>query len=111
MGFSGQICTDPGKYDIITETYTFFYLEYIECDVNPCENNGTCRLLAGSYLCNCSQGFSGLFCEQSILNLIRLVFSFAHLQMSHLDLRKPNILLLKIVAVWSYVFYKVEKAS
>ena len=42
---------------------------YIECDINPCENNGTCRSLAGSYICNCSRGFSGLFCEQSNYNL------------------------------------------
>ena len=55
--------------------YMHPFLVYIECDTNPCENNGTCRLLAGSYICNCSQGFSGLFCEQSKAPcLIKLVF-------------------------------------
>ena len=61
------------------------FIVYIECDVNPCENNGTCQSLAGSYICNCSRGFSGLFCEQSnqlnyayvcVRICIRIVLSF-----------------------------------
>lgn len=72
MGYTGQICTEPGMVAMyISLLYVSVYncfIVYIDCDVNPCENNGTCRLLAGSYICNCSSGFSGLFCEQSNCN-------------------------------------------
>ena len=70
----------PSPYVNVT-----YFIVYIECDVNPCENNGTYQSLAGSYICNCSRGFSGLFCEQSnqlnyayvcIHICIRIVLSF-----------------------------------
>ena len=35
-----------------------------ECEINPCENGGTCSLVATSYVCSCPEGYTGLFCEQ-----------------------------------------------
>ena len=36
---------------------------YTECTENPCQNQGICRILAGSYMCVCMPGYSGDFCE------------------------------------------------
>lgn len=33
---------------------------YSECDVNQCQNEGSCRKLGVSYICECAEGFSGL---------------------------------------------------
>lgn len=34
-----------------------------DCPQNPCENGGTCRFQAGSFLCTCAPGFSGSLCQ------------------------------------------------
>ena len=36
---------------------------YSECNVNPCNNSGICQYHAGSYMCTCLLGYSGLFCD------------------------------------------------
>ena len=38
---------------------------YDECEIDICLNGGTCRILAGDYLCFCAEGYAGLFCEIS----------------------------------------------
>ena len=41
------------------------YKENLQCDPNPCQNGGTCVLngLGMSYICDCSSGYEGIFCE------------------------------------------------
>lgn len=34
-----------------------------ECDVNPCQNGGTCSLIGQNYVCDCVNGFQGSFCQ------------------------------------------------
>ena len=38
---------------------------YIPCDSNPC-NGGTCQYYAGSYICYCLPGFTGVFCVEEV---------------------------------------------
>ena len=45
-----------------------------ECDYYPCENNGTCDNNAGSYVCNCTDGWQGHDCERG--NVITLSEDF-----------------------------------
>ncbi len=35
----------------------------MDCDVSPCENNGSCALLAGSYICTCPFNYNGVNCQ------------------------------------------------
>ena len=49
-GYAGDTCTNRTVRD---------------CgEINPCENGGTCTLVATSYVCSCPEGITGLFCEQ-----------------------------------------------
>jgi hypothetical protein len=34
-----------------------------ECNMEPCENNGTCHNNNGSYTCECMKGFQGQHCQ------------------------------------------------
>ena len=33
------------------------------CDINPCQNGGSCRIVAGVYKCTCPPKVSGEFCD------------------------------------------------
>ncbi|KAL7400452.1 hypothetical protein ABVT39_012542 [Epinephelus coioides] len=46
-GFKGILCED----------------DIDECEVNPCENEGTCVNTQGGFYCHCQSGFSGSFCS------------------------------------------------
>ena len=36
----------------------------VPCAVNPCLNGAACYLIAGGgFICNCTQGFTGLLCD------------------------------------------------
>ena len=39
-----------------------------ECDDNPCESGGSCQILAGSIICTCPPGLTGILCESCKLN-------------------------------------------
>ena len=41
------------------------YPDIDECEVNPCENGGTCvNSPPGSYTCNCAEGYKGDHCQE-----------------------------------------------
>ena len=41
-----------------------FYLSDInECDSDPCQNNGHCNNMPGSYQCACPSGYLGTNCQ------------------------------------------------
>ena len=45
-------------------TLCLFYLSDInECDSDPCQNNGHCNNLPGSYQCACPSGYLGTNCQ------------------------------------------------
>ncbi|XP_069017360.1 protocadherin Fat 4 isoform X2 [Embiotoca jacksoni] len=50
VGFTGSLCED----------------DIDECEVNPCENNGTCVNTAGSFYCQCQSDFSGSVCSADV---------------------------------------------
>ena len=37
-----------------------------ECLSNPCQNGGTCHDKDNGYICNCSPGYLGLYCEHDV---------------------------------------------
>ncbi len=41
-----------------------FHVVESECDVDMCQNNGTCVQHARSITCNCPEGFIGIFCQE-----------------------------------------------
>ena len=47
----------------VTMNYIILPSVYTECTQNPCRNQGTCQILAGSYLCTCTPEYTGDFCE------------------------------------------------
>lgn len=40
----------------------FIILDIDECEVRPCQNNGTCVDLINDYQCDCMDGFNGTNC-------------------------------------------------
>lgn len=42
---------------------TFFGTDVNECDLFPCQNNGTCINSLGSYTCECETGWQGQDCH------------------------------------------------
>lgn len=49
----------------VRKTYQYFYiLDTNECNINPCQNNGTCVNSMGSYACKCIDGWEDQNCEK-----------------------------------------------
>ena len=55
---------------------------------NPCKNNGKCQNSYGGFLCNCSAGTSGSFCEEA---------GFPPIKSSKLGINKDEILIIAAV--------------
>ncbi|XP_059175632.1 neurogenic locus notch homolog protein 1-like [Physella acuta] len=53
-------CCQPGY------TGSLCHVEILECDSNPCLNDGVCTDLINQYTCTCKPGFSGINCEQDM---------------------------------------------
>ena len=57
-----------GDYPSCNTLVQFDYklkLDRDECNPNPCRNNGTCRDLTSSYVCDCPSGYSGPQCQHA----------------------------------------------
>lgn len=63
-----------------TGSNNLFYLPFFSVDVDECnfadicENNGTCQNTAGSYKCDCSEGWQGKHCKEGDLNIVKYYF-------------------------------------
>ena len=53
---------------VIRNILVCYHAVYTECMQNPCRNQGTCRILAGSYTCICMPGYTGDFCEDGTVD-------------------------------------------
>lgn len=51
----------------------FILIDIDECEVQPCQNNGTCIDLINNYQCYCTDGFNGKNCTISKLKILRWV--------------------------------------
>ena len=45
----------------------YMHIVYQDCEENFCLNGATCQIIAGAYLCICSEGFTGPNCSERIL--------------------------------------------
>ena len=52
-------------YKFINKELVFF-LDIDDCQLQPCQNNGTCYDLVNDYRCECLVGFNGTNCENSM---------------------------------------------
>lgn len=58
------ICLNIKKKRFLENLYkTFFGTDVNECDLFPCQNNGTCINSLGSYTCECETGWQGQDCH------------------------------------------------
>lgn len=55
-GFTGSLCEE----------------EIDECELNPCENKGTCVNTVGSFFCHCQVGFSGSHCAADVNGCLKV---------------------------------------
>lgn len=54
------------SFDLVNANYDH-YLDIDECEVQPCQNNGTCVDLINEYQCYCIDGFNDKNCTNSKL--------------------------------------------
>ena len=48
----------------------FICLDINECDSDPCQNGATCNVQANGYTCNCTDGYTGMYCEIGIYMIV-----------------------------------------
>ena len=59
----------------LISVYAFFNSKIVVCQPSPCQNSGTCSVDATSstgYKCTCSNGYSGVRCENGIYLWIKV---------------------------------------
>uniref|UniRef100_A0A3B3ZT74 Coagulation factor VIIi n=1 Tax=Periophthalmus magnuspinnatus TaxID=409849 RepID=A0A3B3ZT74_9GOBI len=44
------------------------------CNINPCQNNGTCHRIGASYSCLCTEGFEGRHCQTVFEDSLKCLF-------------------------------------
>ena len=44
--------------------FLYSHVVVSECEVNMCQNNGTCMKHVLTYTCDCPSGFIGAFCQE-----------------------------------------------
>ena len=71
-------------YNRISLAYSnHFPAVFTACDRNVCQNGGTCRQHVFSHQCECSPGFTGVFCENSeysnFVNIVQFNSVWMHL--------------------------------
>ena len=44
----------------------YMHIVYQDCEENFCLNGATCQIIAGAYLCLCSEGFTGPNCSENM---------------------------------------------
>ena len=55
----------------------YFFSDIDDCDPGPCENGATCADEVDDYTCNCTVGYFGKNCSQSMIrSIISLYISF-----------------------------------
>lgn len=61
---------------------TFFGTDVNECDLFPCQNNGTCINSLGSYTCECETGWQGQDCHigKSVVLVMLIMQGCYHMQ-------------------------------
>lgn len=42
--------------------FIYFLTDIDECKTNPCQNGGKCQNTEGSYMCQCTDGWTGQRC-------------------------------------------------
>ena len=57
-------CIIPLKLHFLAKELNFF-LDIDDCQLQPCQNNGTCQDRVNDYTCDCVLGFNGTNCENS----------------------------------------------
>ncbi|UJR36501.1 hypothetical protein I4U23_029222 [Adineta vaga] len=92
-------CTGTGYDDEKCST------EINECLNNPCWNNGSCIDQIDGYICTCSNGFSGLQCENKQKSLNYLGFSYHYIVWPGIA-----ILLLMIIILLTVVAGRIRES-
>ena len=54
-------------------TYIYFYIMHKVCDLNPCQNGGTCDSSSDPYTCHCQSGFTGTDCDARKQNVFPFI--------------------------------------
>jgi len=57
------MCVHAASLFVLFFRNVIVYLDIIECNSNPCMNDGTCTDKVNRYTCNCRAGYTAANCE------------------------------------------------